>query len=231
MTFWVAGAAVVGAVGGALITGNAAKDASQTQANASQTAIGEQQREFDTNQANFAPYLAAGTTALGQIQSGLNAPVDPTQDPGYQFGLSQGQKALASQTAANGGRDSGAALKAADEFATNYATTGYSAAYQRGQDRLNRLSALAGLGQTAAGGSGVLGQQATTNLTGLTTAQGNAAAAGQLAQGNIWANGTNALVAAGQKYAASPSYGTPSSSGYGMPVVSGYAPSQNYGPD
>jgi hypothetical protein len=139
----------------------------------------------------------------GQGQSGgytapLPADVDPRQDPGYQFGLDQGMQGLDRKIAAGGGRVSGASLKAATQYATNYATTGYNAAYQRRQDRLNRLQSLAGLGQTATGGSAAAGSSAANAISGLYRDQGDNAGSAQLAQGNIWGNAINQGVAAYQ---------------------------------
>lgn len=200
-------AAIVGAVaavGGAIIGSQGAKDAAKTQANASANAIAEQQREFDRNQANQQPYLDAGKAALGQYQTEINKPTTAADvmanDPGYQFGLDQGQTALDRKIAAMGGRVSGAALKATDQYATNYATTGYNSAYQRSQDRLNRLAALAGIGQTATQASAASGQASTNAMTGLLTSQGDASAAASLAQGNIWGNAGNQLAALASRY-------------------------------
>lgn len=114
-------------------------------------------------------------------------------DPGYQFGLDQGQRALSRRIAASGGRVSGAALKAADQYATNYATTGYGAAYQRRQDRMNRLAALAGIGQTATAGGAAAGSNSANQISNLISSQGNASGGAQLAQGNIWGNAVNQI--------------------------------------
>lgn len=210
MTFWVAGAAVVGTVGGALISSNAASKAADKQAQGTSDGIAENRRQFDITQANQAPYLAAGKAALGTLAAENDVPLDQSaiqMDPGYQFGLKQGQQAIDRQTAAGGGRISGAALKAATQYGTDYATTGYSAAYGRANqartDRLNRLAALAGIGQTATQNVGALGADAAGKNSALMVAAGNNAGAADLAQGNIWANATNQLAAL---------YGRPSAS-------------------
>lgn len=207
MTFWVAGAAVVGAVGGALISKNGAKGAANQQAAASRSALEEQQREYDQNQTNQQPYLDAGKKALGDYQTAINTPTTAADvmanDPGYEFGLNAGQTALDRKIAAMGGRVSGAALKGADRYATDYATTGYNSAYQRSQDRLNRLASLAGLGQTATNASAASGLASTNAMTGIIQSQGDAAAASGLAQSNIWGNTGNQLAALIGKYGAS----------------------------
>ena len=143
---------------------------------------------------------------------GLDAPIE--MDPGYQFGLDQGNQALDRKIAAAGGRVSGAAIKAAQRFGTDYATTGYNSAYQRRQDRINRLSALAGIGQTSTGASAQAGQAASSANSALLSAQGNANGAASLAQGNIWANTGNQLGAIAQRNNWNP-FGSSAGSSYG----------------
>jgi hypothetical protein len=107
-----------------------------------------------------------------------------------------------------GGRVSGQALKAATQFGTQYATTGYNAAYQRRQDRLNRLAALAGIGQTATGASAASGASAANNISGLRSSMGDASAASQMARGNIWGNAFGDLGAYASRYTRNtPGYG------------------------
>jgi len=242
----VAGATVVG---GALAA-DAAGDAADTQAGAtaaataeqrraSEAALAEQQRQFDLTRHDFAPYRIVGERALGELGPAINQPftgAEALAEPGYEFGLRQGQLALDRKAAAAGGRVSGAALKSAAEYATNYATTGYNAAYQRRQDRLNRLAALAGIGQSATGSSAAAGATSAGNISniltstgqgisGLISSQGDAAAAGRLAQGNIWGNAANQLGAVAQRWATAPT----ASSGMTIPTspYSGYTGDYN----
>ena len=203
MSGWVAGSVVVGS----LISSNAASGAADAQAASSASAIDEQKRQYDLTRSDYAPYLAANVSALGKLQTEMGS-ANPTAaevmaQPGYQFGLTQGQQGLDRKAAAAGGRVSGAALKSATQYATDYATTGYNAEYQRRQDRLNRLAALAGIGQSATGGSAAAGAQASGNISNLTSAQGNAAGAASIAQGNIWGGAVNQLGAVAQKWATS----------------------------
>jgi hypothetical protein len=207
MTFWAAGAAV----GGAVIGGIFGKKGASKQAKATKAAVKEQRRQFDLTRGDYAPYREAGTRALGQLETEngqLPTPEEVMSDPGYQFGLDQGQQALDRKASAAGGRFGGAQLKAASEYGTNYASTGYGAAYQRRQDRLNRLAALAGIGQTATQGSAMAGAGSANAISGLMSSQGDASAASSLYQGNIWGNAANQLGAMGKKWStpqASPS--------------------------
>jgi hypothetical protein len=201
---------------GASMAADAAGDAADSQAASSDAAISEQRRQFDLNREDalqtrndFAPYRQAGTNALSMLQGDINTPVsaaDVMSDPGYQFGMQQGQQGLDRKFAAMGGRASGAALKAATRYATDYAASGYGAAYQRKQDRLNRLAAIAGIGQTSTGQSGMngAGSAQSSAISNLISGQGNAAGAAQLAQGNIWGSAVNQLGAIGQRWANQP---------------------------
>lgn len=213
MPWGVAVGAAVGLAGSAM-QADAASDAADQQAASSAAAIAEQRRQYDLTREDYAPYRAAGTQALGQLQTEMNAPVtsaDVMSDPGYAFGQQQGQQALDRKIAAMGGRVSGAALKAASRYNTDYATTGYNAAYQRRQDRLNRLASLAGIGQTATGSSAAAGSNAANQISGLISSQGDAQGAATLARGNIWANAGNQIAAL---YGRNSSSGGGSSSGY-----------------
>lgn len=201
---WGVVATVGATVAGAAIGSSATRSAASQQADATAAAQAENARQYDTTRADYAPYREAGVKALGQLDTEMGqaiTPADVMSDPGYQFGLTQGQTALDRKTAAAGGRVSGAALKAASEYGTNYATTGYNAAYQRRQDRLNRLQSLAGIGQTATGSSAAAGDAAASRNSALISAQGNAGAAATMAQGNSWGNTINQLGAAGQRWA------------------------------
>ena len=214
MTWWVAGAAVVGSV----VSSNGAKSAANTQAGATQAAIDEQARQYNQTREDYAPFRSAGVQALGQLQSDIGrmpTSAEVMSDPGYQFGLTQGQQALDRKAAAAGGRVSGAALKAASQYATDYATNGYGAAYQRRQDRLNRLAALAGIGQTSTMGTAQAGAQSSSAVGNLISNQGNATGAAQIAQGNIWGNAANQLGAVGQRWASQPSSSAVGTAGNG----------------
>jgi hypothetical protein len=203
-----AGAATIGS---ALIGADAAGDAADAQAASTAKSIEEQRRQFDLQRTDGAPYREAGANALQQLMASLRQPVtaaDAMSDPGYEFGRQQGQLGLDRKFAATGGRVSGAAMKAASRYNTDYAASGYGAAYQRRQDALNRLASVAGIGQTATNASAAAGSQSAANIGNLLTGQGNAEAGARMAQGSTWANTGNQLAAMYQRYQ--------------MPPISGY---------
>lgn len=217
-TGWGNWAQIAAQLGSGLLQSGAASKAAQQQADATQAAIAEHKRQYDLNRGDMAAYRDTGTRALGQLESDINKPTtaaDVMADPGYQFGLDQGQQAIDRKIAAAGGRVSGQAIKAAARFGANYATTGYGAADQRRNDRLNRLAALAGIGQTGTAASTLAGQNSANQISGLIANQGDARAAGTMSQGNIWGNTANSIAALygrknnGGGSAINPSFGLP----------------------
>ena len=195
---WGDWAQIAAQLGSSALQSGAASSATDQQAAATAAAIAEQRRQYDTNRQDMEAYRTAGTNALGQLQTAINQPTtaaDVMSDPGYQFGLQQGQQAIDRKIAAGGGRVSGQAIKAAARFGTNYATTGFNAADQRRNDRLNRLAALAGIGQTSTSASAAAGSNAANQISGLISRQGDASGAGTMAQGNIWGNAANSIAA------------------------------------
>ena len=118
---------------------------------------------------------------MSQIQALLKDPSSVAQQPGYQFGLNEGTKALNAGAAAKGMTYSGAQGKALQRYGQDYAGTKLNESY-------NRLSNLAGLGQVGATGSanaaGQYGQAVGQNLTGMGNARGSAFASAA----NGWTN-------------------------------------------
>lgn len=116
-------------------------------------------------------------------------------DPGYQFRMSEGAKALERSAAAKGMSLSGAQLKALTSYNQNFASNEYSNAYNRynnDQTNLfNRLSAVAGTGQQANQFIGQLGANTANQIGQNQLAAGNAAAAGWIGGANAINNGVN----------------------------------------
>jgi len=109
-------------------------------------------------------------------------------DPGYNFRMSEGLKALDRQAAARGGMMSGAALKAAGRYGQESASQEYANAYNR--YRQNRADQLAPLSDLMTGGTNATNATNTamgnygTNAANLMGQAGQATAAGQLGIGN-----------------------------------------------
>jgi hypothetical protein len=221
----------VGSIGGAAIAAHgagkqagAAMSAADLQHQDAQDALNFQKQEFNTQQANQAPFLKAGQGAVTSLSSMLqngqfapwqgsfNAPTNVTEqnDPGYQFRLDQGLKALQNSAAAKGNLLSGGTAKGMDQFAQNDASQEYGNVYdrafqqyqqkygefQQGQaNTFNRYASLAGLGQQAVGQLGAEGQGAASNASNILLGSGaqigqdiQSAAAAQAGGSNAFAN-------------------------------------------
>lgn len=210
-----AGISSIGSLIGSGKQASAIKSAAQTQAQAADYAAN-LQSQAESNSLNFAqnvygnaqtnesPYMQAGQSALAQLGAGTQAGGEfnstPTgqqvldQDPGYQFRLDQGQLALEKSEAAGGGVGSGGALKAAEQYGQDYASSEYNNAYNRYMNtRQSNYSNLANIAS-----EGLSGTNALTSA-GLATANNisNTSLSGANAQGNYLTQAANAT-AAGQ---------------------------------
>lgn len=115
--------------------------------------------------------------------------------PGYQFGLSEGVRALDSSAAAAGGLFSGKAAKELTKFGQNYADQQGVTPYK------NSLAALAGIGQTATTQNNQLGMQTAGNVGNALQNAGNARASGIAGSANAWGGFANGIGSLGGMYA------------------------------
>jgi hypothetical protein len=74
MTFWVAGAALAGTVGGALLSSGASKDAAKTQLQGTQEATASQERMLDKQIALQEPWRQAGISGLNALLQYMGLP-------------------------------------------------------------------------------------------------------------------------------------------------------------
>ena len=193
------------AAGGSMAASNKAAKGQQGAADAA-TAV--QQGIYDDTRSRNDPFYYAGTDALSRLQQNmgrLSSGYDESKlmdSAGYQFGLQQGQQALERSLAARGRGVSGAAMKAAAEYGTNYGTTKLNDAYARDQQskqqEYNPLMGLVNIGQSSANNTAAAGAQFASQAGGNIIGAGNANAANRIAQGNIWGNLVNQGVSAYQ---------------------------------
>lgn len=204
----VAAAAIgaAGAVAGGAMAASGAKKAAQTQAASADRASQIQLDMYNQTRQDLDPYKQAGATSLSQMM-GQMAPdgyfnqtytgQDIYSDPSYQFRLQQGQDAIQSSAAAQGGLLSGATLKTLQGYGQDMASQEYSNAYNRFNadqtNRYNRLSNLVGIGQNAAAQVGNAGAQTAQAVANNTMAGANSIAAGQVGSANAWAGAANNL--------------------------------------
>jgi hypothetical protein len=209
----IVGSAVVGAAGSAYASKQSSK-AAQTQAASADRASQIQWDMYDQTRKDLDPYKQAGATSLSQMMGQMTPDgyfnqtytgQDIYSDPSYQFRLQQGQDAIQSSAAAQGGLLSGATLKALQNYGQQSASQEYSNAYNRFNadqtNRYNRLSNIIGMGQNAAAQTGNAGMQTGQAVANNTMAGANSIAAGQVASANNWASTANNLGSLATSYA------------------------------
>lgn len=126
------------------------------------------------------------TSSNGNTAPNSAASISPFfASPDYQFRMNESQRALTARNAALGIQDSGAAQKAAIQYSGNLASGEFN-------NYANRLSALAGVGQTAAQNTAQLGQNYATAVgnIGMNNAQNLASSYQQQGanSANMWGN-------------------------------------------
>lgn len=232
---------IAGGLIGANESANAAKDAASLQSAAGTQASGQTLAQYQQNQATQAPWLTAGTGAINKLSDltgtsgnttaagygSLTKPfttADFVADPGYQFSLDQGQKALERSSAAKGGLLSGAAIKAAQTYGQGTAAQEYQDVYNRyNTDQSNIYSRLAGLsnsGQSAATNLGAAGATATQNSNEDLLGAANVQAAGKVGAANAYSTGlTSAASSLGNFFNNPAGIGGASGSGTGLGSV------------
>lgn len=107
-----------------LQTQDTARESAQEAQQAAQAGIGTTQQYLD-------PFAAAGRTGTQGYLELLQDPSKVTQDPGYQFQLQEGQKALERSAAAKGSLLSGQTLVDITKYGQDYASTAYDQALRR----------------------------------------------------------------------------------------------------
>ena len=157
---------------------------------------------------NMAPGATAatgGTTGQSPLASGeFTKPftlADFQKDPGYEFRLSEGMKAIDRSLAARGGALSGRSVKEAQRFNQDLASGEYTNAFNRfnieREAKYNKFASMAGVGQTTATQLANQGSQYAANVGNLTTntatqvgdlatQAANARASGYIGSSNAW---------------------------------------------
>lgn len=120
---------------------------------------------------------------------------DPVSQASFEFGLSEGEKAVKRMFGSRGLSRSGAAVKAATRFATDF--TGTKAGESRDrfvQDQsnlYNKLAGVSGTGQVTATNNASNAMTMGANAAQMTVGTGNARGAATIAQGNAIAGAAN----------------------------------------
>ena len=164
-----------------LYTTNRATDAAN-QGEANNLAL--QTRMYEDSKANNQPLLDLRNAQIPRINALMADPSSVTSEPGYQFGLKQGQDQINNSMAARGGYYSGQQMKASQKYGQDYAGT-------KLDQSLNRLMNVAGLGQQGAtaqqNANTNYGQQGGQSMVN----SGNNRSSGYIGYGNTLNNGVN----------------------------------------
>lgn len=205
---------VAGSLLGSNKAANAAKDASYLQADAANRSREQEMAMFEQNRADMAPWRDEGKKALLRLSDLLGTSgnsgaegfgslakpftmTDFTEDPGYQFRMQEGAKALERSAASKGKLFSGAQGKALTGYNQNLASEEYGKAYDRFNTNMSnlysRLSGQAGTGQTAGAQIANLGATTSRSMSDLITGGANALGAGQVGAGNAWNTGLQGI--------------------------------------
>lgn len=170
---------------GAKLAADAANRATDAQVAANREALAQQKNIFDIGQANQAPWVNAGKTALGYQLDLMGLPGGTTgnykdqlsalqSSPGYQWRLDQGRRALDAGLSARGGMGSGKAATGIADWNQNFASNEYG-------NRLAQLSGLSDTGQAAASGMAGQGANYANNAANLISNTGGVQGTGTLA--------------------------------------------------
>jgi hypothetical protein len=205
-------------VAGSALSSRAAGRAASTQADAANYAAELQRQQFERGVELQEPFRQAGiqgqnrlATLLG-MQTGDTGAADfgkyasaeytpamfaQGQDPGYQFRLSEGMKALDRQAAARGGLISGSALKAATRYGQDMGSQEYMNAFNRYQTErtgtLNPFQSMAGQGQSTSNQLAGMGMQYAGQAGQAFQGAANARASGYVGQANALNQGISGL--------------------------------------
>lgn len=186
---------VIGGITGASQQADAAQQAAQTQAGASDVAIAEQKRQFDKMVELMMPYVSGGQQALtqqgnliglGGVTAQQGAINQLQQSPQYQSLINQGENAILQNASATGGLRGGNIQGALANYRTDVLSSLINQQY-------SNLGGLSQLGQASAAGQGAAGLNTASNIGNLLTQQGAALAGGQLAQGGVASNAFGSL--------------------------------------
>lgn len=177
----------IGGITGSKQQGKAAERAAQIQAGASDQAIAEQRRQFDTLIELMSPYVTSGNQAIGQQgaliglggqQAQQDAISQLEQSPMFTSLLRQGENAMLQNASATGGLRGGNTQSALMQFRPDLLA-------QVINDQYSKLGGLTQIGQASAAGQASAGMQNASNIGALLADRGAALAGGQLAKGSV----------------------------------------------
>lgn len=186
----IAGSSAIGVIG--------ARDAARRQSNAAGDASRMSMEQYQQSRGDLMPWQVTGKAANSSLANYLGiggghdsnsgsllhnfTGADLQNEPGYQFGIQQGERGINNMAGATSGRNSGATMKALLKFNQDYGGTKYNDAFNRDTANKNRtygyLSGVSGTGENAAGMTAGLGANAAGTAGNFLTQGADASAAG-----------------------------------------------------
>lgn len=231
---WVATAII----GGAIIGGIASNNAADTVADANASSAQLQDRQYQQDRQDTAPWREAGARALAQqedfnSESSYQQYLD-SQNPDnfkntdyYKFLESEGTRARDRSASSRGMLLSGGQQRAITAFGQGLASTEYGNYFERQRslrrDRGNELASIASTGMTATNALGQRGSNYAANAGNAIVGAGNAQGAGILGVGNAINTGINQwALNSGSSGGGGTTFGSAGNSTYGY-NVGGYS--------
>jgi len=207
--------------------GNAAKDAANTISGGTKYAADINKQMFDISNENLRPYREQGQLTLKDLMARMPeltkayTAEDFAQgiDPGYQFRLAQGQKALENQYNRGGGLVSGNAMQGMQDYTQGQASQEFGNAFSRNLSTqtniFNKLKSIADMGLGATGTTADLATRTGESMGSAAIAGAQAQGAGQIGQAKAYGNTLQGMA----NYATLPYYmQQPTQTGYGTPA-------------
>lgn len=182
--------AILGSVLGGGIQAMGARSAARAQTDAANRQLALQREVYDTQRADFAPYVDAGGNALAALNFEYGLGGRPAgyrgyqASPGYAAALRGGQQAIDGSAAARGGLFSGATLAAQQRMGTDLAQADYG-------NFLAGLGSLMGAGQNSVAGTATAAGNFGSMASGSLGSIGDARSAGAIGIGNALSDGLN----------------------------------------
>jgi len=195
---WAIGGSAVAGLLGAGMQANAAESAAEKQAQAARDAAALQEKMYQQQRQDYAPYREAGYTALKDIagmKDYLTHQYDAQDfqagmDPSYQWRLQQGQQAANQAANMSGGLLSGNTLRGMQDYTQGLASTEYGNAFNRYQTQrgniYNTLAGIAGIGQNAQNTTSQLAANTAGNIGQANIGAASALGAGQIGAANAY---------------------------------------------
>ncbi len=204
----IAAAVLLSGLAGAAGNIFAAHSAADAQTAAANQATQAQLAMFGITRAGLQPFIRAGTAGANRLVTNMRNLIKPIRmdqktleaTPGYKFTLGQGLKATQNSASARGLGVSGAALKGAATYATGLSDATYNERFANALSNknftLDALTRAATIGGNAAAAVGNAATQTGSSIGSNVIGAGNAQAGRDIATGNAFSGGANALVQA-----------------------------------